>query len=1091
MVGFSNEDRKAFLELNQEFNPGSESYIQSIQDAEIARIKAQIFGNKPEAIAPEDPTQVTQEQLTPEMKPAESKEDGSMLQAVGSFFKELPSQVAGGALDAINNALETAKDIGKGAGIPDYGLQLFDKEGNLDLGFFTPGEIEESGGRRAQLAPDVGEADTTAGGFARALTQFAVGFIPISKSLKAAGIAGAATRGLAGGAIADAVTSDPHQARLATLLNEVPVLQDIVPDYIADNNPDNESSWEGRIKNALEGLALGGASEALIKGSTRMIKAYKTASKAPKVAKTASQIIDEDVVADMADDAAEAMRSDKVIDMGPEEVLYKESNGKTYMNHNRIKTDKDIHNVIQNIADKTTQTGKMGLDKMAAASKTEYKQLSELLGRQVDRPFTASEAVAAREVMTSSAEELTRLAKIAADPMASPEDMFKFRRATEVHYNIQEVVLAGRRATARSLKSWDITSASSKSRTKQITELMETRGADSKKLANMINDVAKNGGNVSATVNKSLSGKFKDAYYQVWINGLLSSPSTHMANIMSNMATSAMAIPERYITAGYDAMRGAGGESLIQANARAAGFFNGVVDGFKLMKGTLKNEALEIGSKIDKPVDAISAAAWGKQPDSVMGKGLDYIGRAIGMPGWALEKGDLFFKGINYRMMLNEKAAGQALEEGLTGSAFKQRVMDLVKNPTEAMMDVSSDFARYQTFQNQTGKFAQSIGQAVGHVPGGRFVMPFVRTPANILSYGFERTPVAFAMGKVREAIKSGGSARAEALARMSAGSLLMGAVAPLALDGVVTGAGPADYRERAVLEQTGWQPYSIKIGDKYVSYDRLEPISTLIGYSADISSIMGQLGEDESGELVAAGLAAFSRNLTNKTFLSGITEFVDVVTSNSPNKWESFASRQLSGLIQPIYSSAIRKANYFDDNISRDYKADDVNGFLKSTFMRAQEQVPGLGKSAPPRRDIWGDEIHYLHGVAPALEALTPIKIKQDDPDPVNKIIASNRIPVSLPSRNMMGIKLTNAEYSEYSKYAGRLAKGRIDAAYNKGMLKGMTAGPDGQMALYIKRILTRSREIARRKLIMENPELKARIRANREEQQMKLRGE
>jgi len=1081
------------FEIDNDFN--NESYLESIQNSVISDLRQEILEANGRPIAPEKPTEVTQEQPTEEMKAAESsnetkEDDDGMLSAIGDFFKELPSQAAGGVIDALNNTLQTAKDMGEDIGIPDYAIQLFDKDGNLDIGLLTPEEIEEAGGRRAQIAPNVEEADTVAAGFARAITQFATGFIPVSKGLQAAGMAGGVARGLAAGGIADAVTMDPHQARLATLLNEVPALQDVVPDYLADNNPENESAWEGRIKNALEGLGLGVGSEALIKGTARMIKAYKTMSKAPTPVKTASKIIEEDSIADMVEDLSENMIDEKIIDLGPEELLYNEG-GITYLNHNRINSVDDIKNVMQNMADQFDMTDVMSLDQMERASSSQYKEVTELLGREIDRPFSASEAIAARKLMTSSAEKLTELAKIAVNPMASPEDMFKFRRSMQVHSAIQEVVLSGRRATARALKSWDISTGSTKMRLQQITDLMESNGKNTKQLAEMIVDTANNDGNVSATINKALSAKWKDAYYQVWINGLLSSPSTHGANIISNMATTMLSIPERYITSGFDAIQGIGGESLIQANARAAGFFNGLIDGFQLITGKTSNPYIEFGSKLENRMDAISASAWGKQPNSIVGKGIDYIGRFIGIPGWALEKGDLFFKGINYRMMLNEQAAKQALSEGLTGKEFKERIVKLVSNPTDSMKNVSSDFARYQTFQNKPGKIAYYFDKLRNVIPGGKYLMPFVRTPANILTYGFERTPVALLMSDVRNAIKSGGPKRAEALARMSAGSLLMSSVVPFVLDGTITGAGPADYRERNVLEQTGWQPYSVKIGDKYISYDRLEPISTLIGYSADIASIMGQLDEEDSGELIAAGLAAFSRNLTNKTFLSGITQFVDVLTSNSAPAWENFASRQLAGFIQPVYSSAIKKGNYFLDNVKRDYKSDDVNGFLKSTFLRAADQVPGMGKNAPPIRDIWGEPRKFYNGVAKPLETLSPIKIKKEDPDPVNKMIAENNIPLGLPRRIVQGVRLTNKEYATYCEYAGKLAKGRIDKAYNMGFFDKMSDGPEGQKALYIKRIVTKSRQIARRKMLIENPELKNRIRMNKEETKLKLMGE
>ena len=68
------------------------------------------------------------------------------------------------------------------------------------------------------------------GGFIRPVAQFVAGFIPAAKALKAAGMTSSLARGFVGGAIADATVFDPHEARLSTLLNEIPALEKIVPE---------------------------------------------------------------------------------------------------------------------------------------------------------------------------------------------------------------------------------------------------------------------------------------------------------------------------------------------------------------------------------------------------------------------------------------------------------------------------------------------------------------------------------------------------------------------------------------------------------------------------------------------------------------------------------------------------------------------------------------------------------------------------------------------------------------------------------------------------------------------------------------------
>jgi len=1029
----------------------------------------------------------------------ESTEDPSFLRDVGAFLKEVPMQIAGGAMDAVNNTVDAARELGQAAGIPDYVLQITNEAGDFDPMFLSPEETKKKGGLKTGWLPEVKEADTMAGGFTRAITAFAVGFIPASKGLKAAGMTSKAMRAYTAGAVADGLTADPHASRLSTLLNEVPVLQDIVPDYMADNDPANEIMWEGRMKNAIEGLVVGGVGDAVIGGAVKMLKGYKVAKQAKRISDAQPKTVDDMLAEDVAKSAADAKAADDMIadvelDMGPEDVLNETPAGKFEINHMRIKDEKDIQNVLQNMADKEADKLKAGSktwDETTVASEAEYKQVNDLLGREMDRPFTAAESVAAREILSTSADGLAKMAKLASSPTASPEDLFKFRRGVEVHKSIQGAVFAGRKATAQALNAWKIPTGSTKARAQGIAAILESSGGSARKMAKMIDSIGDAGGNVSGALGKITSKNWSDAHYQVWINGLLSAPSTHMANVIGNTGTTMMSIPERYITAGFDALKGQGGHSFIEANARATGFFSGLKDGMSLMTGKKTNSVLEASMKTEARMDAISAEAWGKAPDDLMGKGLDYIGKAIGMPSWALEKGDLFFKGLNYRMMLNEQATKEALTEGLTGKAFKERVADLIQNPTNPIHDVSTDFARYQTFTNETGKFAKSVGSAVEATGVGKYIMPFIRTPANILSYGFERTPMALVMSDVRNAIKAGGTEASTAMARIAGGTVLMASMTPFIMDGKITGGGPSNPAERSALEQTGWQAYSVKLGDKYFSYERLEPLATLIGYSADIGSIMGQAGEDEAGELVAAGTAAMFRNMTNKTFLSGMAKLVDVVNSGSPAKWTNYINQMGAGMIQPVGSSAMRKVNSYFDTTVRDYRPDDENGFLKSMFLRAQETVPGLGTKAPALRDVWGDELSYNHGVAPSLAAISPIKIKKVDNDPVNALIAKNQIPLTMPVRRIQGVKLTNKQYSKYTEIAGKMAKEELDTAYRLGEFDGATGGPEGEINMIVDMIISQARQNARGIMMMDDINLANSIEEAQLDKERKLLGE
>lgn len=1042
--------------------------------------------------------------------PKSESEDRGFLGDVGAFIKELPEQFVGGVNDAINNTIEAARDVGEAAGIPNYALQYKNEKGEWDWKFLNDQEVAEKGGLDKVL-PEFEQASTAGGNMLRAITTFATGFIPAAKGLKAAGAVakvGKVATGMVAGGVADAVTMDPHQERLATFLNEVPVLGAIIPDYIADNDPANEGNWEGRIKNVIEGAVLGGASEVLIGSAVKLFKGYKVASIAKKAAGETGPITPEDALKQM--DEIKAAKEAAIEEFSQKQLPHKlddaahskatiaaEKKGRVFINMDRINTEDDVKAMMQRAADlqaSKINKGRKTFKGIKEASEGEMKEVNDLLGRPTARPFTAEEAVAARNVLTSSADNLAIQGQVASMPTASAADLFNFQKALALHNDIQVKVFAGRKATAQSLASWRITSKSSAGRLKAIQEAMEKNGGvqNASKMAKVIADTSSVGGNVSKIAADLGGNRWADAHYQVWINGLLSSPATHGANFVSNVGTTVMSIPERYMTAAFEGMMGSNGSALIEANARATGLMSGIKDGFQLMTGKTKNIRITASSKLENAVQPISAVAWGKQPETVVGKGLDYLGKVVGLPGFALERSDNFFKGMNYRMMLNEKASKQAFDEGLKGKAFKMRVGDLVNNPTEAMQDVATHFARYQTFTNEAGEFTKGVQKVIGNTGGaGKYVIPFVRTPSNILSYGFERTPLAPLMGSVRESIKKGGSEAAEVYAKMAGGSMIMAGISVATLDGKVTGSGPSNWDERRALEETGWRPYSIKVGDKYVSYERFEPIASLAAYSADITSIMGQVDDEGSDELVAASLAAFAKNLGSKTYLSGMMQFVDVMNSGSPKKIEKYVQKMTSGIIQPAFSSVVKKGNNYFDDIKRDYTPDDVNGFLKSTFMLAAENIPGMGRTAPPLRDAWGEKMHYSSGIAPILDATSPIRMSADKNDPVNLMIADNRIPLSLPSRELDGVKLTNKEYSRYSEIAGKEAKKEMDSAHADGLFEGMSEGPDGEIALVTKKIIQDARKFAKGEMIMDHPELEDRIYNNKLEIESNLLGE
>lgn len=133
--------------------------------------------------------------------------------------------------------------------------------------------------RDFDFVPEWLETETGAGKAVSGISRFLVGFVGAGKALKAAKLAGQITKlGKAAkyvqpmmqGALTDAIVYDPHEERLSNLLVQFPMLDNPVTQFLAADESDGKA--EGRFKNALEGMALGGLTDgifALAKGFKR------------------------------------------------------------------------------------------------------------------------------------------------------------------------------------------------------------------------------------------------------------------------------------------------------------------------------------------------------------------------------------------------------------------------------------------------------------------------------------------------------------------------------------------------------------------------------------------------------------------------------------------------------------------------------------------------------------------------------------------------------------------------------------------------------------------------------------------------------
>jgi hypothetical protein len=687
--------------------------------------------------------------------------------------------------------------------------------------------------------------------------------------------------------------------------------------------------------------------------------------------------------------------------------------------------------------------------------------VAELMERRKGQPFNAEEALAARQLWAASGEKLLEAAKLAASPNAGDLDQFVFRRAMAIHSAIQNEVIGARTETARALAAWKIPVGGNIEKARAIQQVMDAAGGPqhTKEMARRLAILAEVGANpadIARFVARGWDAKTADIVKEVWVNGLLSSPKTHVVNITSNTGVAFQQIYERAVAGGIRSLVGGDGVKASESIAMSYGLVSGIRDAFRMAAKSLKTG--ETGYAFNKVEvshpKSISAEAFKMSSETGLGRFLDFTGHAFTVPGRLLGAEDEFFKTIGYRMEIHAQSLRQATQEGLSGKEAWERMRQLVDSPPDHIRINAADAAMYNTFTSEVGWVGKSLmGLRDNGSPGAQvamtFVLPFVRTPTNIARYTFERTPFAPLVGQWRADIAAGGARADLALARMSTGTAIMVTAMDWATGGAVSGAGPKDPAEREALLRSGWQPYSIRVGDRWYSYNRTDPFGATMGFAASIAEAVGQ-GEvdqedvDEWNEVMAMSIAAVSQVVINKTYLEGIANIVEVM-SDAKRYSESYVTDLVASFVPfTSLSNAVKGA------------ADPTMRETNSPWEAVQARIAGASEKLPPRRDLWGQPIKTESGLGKVYDFMSPVASRQQDIDPVDReIVRLGQGPQRVKKKTVfdgveVSLKRFPDVYDEYTRLAGNDLKHPAWGMGAKDYLNAVVSGKHPMSAAY-----------------------------------------
>lgn len=726
----------------------------------------------------------------------------------------------------------------------------------------------------------------------------------------------------------------------------------------------------------------------------------------------------------------------------------------------RIDSTDDIKKVLAITAERNKQKFTAAARGVVSQKETQRQAddlgmtVDELLQRTKGQAFNAPETTAARQLNISTAAAVQRAGKAYAET-GSEASKIAFYDAIAVNSAVQEQSLAAGAEIGRALNAWKILAKEAKDAQMIDDFIRAAIGGDSRELARKVATL-QTPGQISKAVRDATQFSTADKMLEVWINWLLSGPQTHAVNVTSNSLTAAWTLPEHLIASGLGAFRGDKKDRIFarEVLARMRGFVEGSKEGLHAAKHAFKTEKLSDQMlKMDVARrQAISGPA----------------GKFIRIPTRALQAEDEFFKAIGYRMELNARAMRSGLSKGLQGDDLAKHVQAFKNNPTEEVIDQAIANSRYLTFTKPLGEAGNAVLKFANSHPAFRLVMPFIRTPVNIVKFAGERTPLAVFSKKVRDVIKAGGPEADLAKARILFGTGAGTAVGMLGFEGHITGGGPGNPAQRRAMFASGWQPYSIKMGDQYYAFNRFEPLGILFGVAADVAEISAHATPEEMDQIAGMVVGSITKNLVNKTYLQGLSDLVEAV--NDPDR---YGQAYLSRFIGTAVPTGVAQVARITDPVMRSTMPEAIDDPLlanaQTMINKIKSRIPGMSPDLPPVRNMWGEPIKLSPGIA----GVIPIYMSVDRNDKASDEIVRLKWRPPIPKKTVKGAKLSASEYDRYAELYGKRAKLLADQLVNS---KGWEQVPKFRKEELLKKVFRNAGEIARKQLFADFPEIKRR---------------
>jgi len=373
-----------------------------------------------------------------------------------------------------------------------------------------------------------------------------------------------------------------------------------------------------------------------------------------------------------------------------------------------------------------------------------------------------------------------------------------------------------------------------------------------------------------------------------------------------------------------------------------------------------------------------------------------------------LEAGDAFFKNQYYMSKIHELSSMKArVDEVHHGMDFQTRYRKYVDDPEAPMMREAKEYAAKQTYTNDPSVYggvfaalARGAAAAQNRSIIVNMIVPFVRTPANLLSYSMEMIGVNQFVSlptTYRQIMKGSAQESQEAIARLTVAAGLWLTVYELYQNGDITGTGPSNWEERKAWEAGGWQANSIRIHGKYYDISRADPGGQSLVSMASVFDYyaMTQQQNKPAMEWLTAGMLYTADMIVDESYLSTASDVITAIQSKEEARARSVTASLINSIVVPNLARDIRAVT--DPEVRT---AASVN-LIDQVVKQMKNASPWHSDELPSARDWKGDTIDRYGNAY--IRGLVPFKIRDpQDSDPASMAIAYARIPPNIPNKTI-----------------------------------------------------------------------------------------